>query len=168
MVQCSGCARFTGGLLGRTSIVYYLSFGTLSHVSTVTSTITRSPTHGVVVSRRLGPRTFYGVVVSRPRVSSASRLIFQLVYHLKCFRSVAGRNTRYVCAKVVASANNFACGSGSHRVCFVVDRLLSGNVSGSRVCHGICGACSRKHLHLVKCILCSGVRMFPRFGSTLV
>lgn len=107
------------------------------------------------------------MVVSRPRVSSASRLMFQLVYHVKCFDSVSLRKTRYVCANVVASAKKFACGSGGHRVCFVVDRLLSGKVSGSSVCEGMCGACSRDHLELVKCIL-SGVEICHRCGSTLV
>lgn len=148
-------------------MVYYLSFGTLGHVSSVTSTVTTSPTHGVVVSRRLCPRRFYGVAVSCPGVSSASRLVFQLVYHVNCFDSVSGRKTRYVCANVVASANKFACGSGGQRVCFVVDRLLSGKVSGSSVCHGMCGACSRDHLHLVKCIL-SGVAICSSCGTTLV
>lgn len=148
--------------------MFYLSFGRPGHVRGLTPTIITTRKHEIVVSRRLGPTSFYQIAVSCPRVSSADRVIFHFVYHVKVFSLVGGSYTTYVCANVVASANSFACGSGGPRVCAVVDRLVGGNVSGSLVCQGIGRMCSRDHLQVVKCILCRGVGICPRRRTTLV
>lgn len=130
----------------RRSIIFSLfvtvSYKSRGHLKGTTHCFRRTG-RATYVSRRIDGRDFTRRGCVFPSTDSA----YRLVYRLLSARGVAGRVTRYLCAKVIASAKIFRCSYASSSAVGVTNVLVSGKVSFAGVISRTFGrgACGRGH-----------------------
>jgi phosphoesterase RecJ-like protein len=136
-------------------LVFCLDFNTLSRTDEMEKPLAASPAKKVLIDHHPNPDSGMALCVSRPEASSASELVFRIVWQLGIFELLSKHFAVPVYCGMMTDTGGFTYNSNDPDVFFIISQLLTKRINKDKIYRNVYHNYSEHRLRMVGFVLCN-------------
>ena len=136
-------------------LVFCLDFNTLSRTDEMEKPLAASPAKKVLIDHHPNPDFGMALCVSRPEASSASELVFRIVWQLGVFEELSKHFAIPVYCGMMTDTGGFTYNSNDPDVFFIISQLLTKRINKDKIYRNVYHNYSEHRLRMVGFVLCN-------------
>lgn len=143
-------------LLSKADLVFCVDFNAMARVDEMEPVLTQAPGHKVMIDHHLNPDTSeVELVVSHPELSSASELVFRIMWQLGGFEDMSRNCASQIYCGMMTDTGGFTYNSSSPETYFIISQLLTKRINKDKIYRNVYHNYSESRLRLVGHVLCN-------------
>jgi phosphoesterase RecJ-like protein len=146
---------FVDMVLKIADLVFCLDFNTLSRTDQMTDALATSPARKVLIDHHPDPDVDAVVCVSRPEMSSASEVLFRVVWQLGLFPQLGRHYAVPIYCGMMTDTGGFTYNSSDPDIYFIISQLLTKQIDKDKIYRNVYHNYSEHRLRMVGHVLCN-------------
>lgn len=146
---------FVDTVLKIADLVFCLDFNSLSRTDTMEEALKNSPAKKVLIDHHPNPDVDTTLCISRPEASSASELVFRVVWQLGLFEELGKHFAVPVYCGMMTDTGGFTFNSNDPDVFFIISQLLTKHINKDKIYRNVYHNYSEHRLRMVGFVLCN-------------
>ena len=136
-------------------LVFCLDFNSLSRTDEMEESLKRSPAKKVLIDHHPQPDVDATLCFSQPEASSASELVFRIVWQLGLFEELGKHFAVPVYCGMMTDTGGFTFNSNDPDVFFIISQLLTKHINKDKIYRNVYHNYSEHRLRMVGFVLCN-------------
>lgn len=146
---------FVDTVLKIADLVFCLDFNSLSRTDTMEEALKNSPAKKVLIDHHPNPDVDTTLCFSRPEASSASELVFRIVWQMGLFEELGKHYAVPVYCGMMTDTGGFTFNSNDPDVFFIISQLLTKHINKDKIYRNVYHNYSEHRLRMVGFVLCN-------------
>lgn len=146
---------FVDTVLKIADLVFCLDFNSLSRTDTMEEALKNSPAKKVLIDHHPNPDVDTTLCISRPEASSASELVFRVVWQLGLFEELGKHFAVPVYCGMMTDTGGFTFNSNDPDVFYIISQLLTKHINKDKIYRNVYHNYSEHRLRMVGFVLCN-------------
>lgn len=155
-------------LISQADLVFCLDYNALHRVDKLSQTVADAKGYKVLIDHHLDPEPFTNLTISHPEISSASELVFRVIWQMGRYRMLGRSAAEAIYTGMMTDTGNFTYNSNRPEIYNIIALLLKKGVDKDRIYNLACNTQSANKLQLNSYALCNKLELFPEYGAALV
>lgn len=155
-------------VLKEAELIFALDFNTLNRIDKLSTPFQEATAKKVLIDHHLGPENFCDVIVSHPKISSTSELIFRLIYQMGALDKMSLSSAEAIYTGMMTDTGNFTYNSNDPEIYYIVAELVKMGVNKDRIYTLVCNTQTANKLLLNSYAICHKMELFPEYGAAMV
>lgn len=155
-------------LISEADLICCLDFNALSRVDALKDIVAASKAKKIMIDHHLNPEDFCEVIISHPKISSTSELIFRLIYRLGGFDNLSLEGAQCIYTGMMTDTGGFTYNSNNQEIYYIISQLLSKGIDKDDIYRKVYNTYSVDRLRLMGYILYEKMQVFEEFNSALI
>ena len=147
--------EFVDTVLKIADLVFCLDFSSLSRTDEMEESLKRSPAKKVLIDHHPQPDVDATLCFSQPEASSASELVFRIVWQLGLFEELGKHFAGPVYCGMMTDTGGFTFNSNDPDVFFIISQLLTKHINKDKIYRNVYHNYSEHRLRMVGFVLCN-------------
>lgn len=147
--------EFVDTVLKIADLVFCLDFNSLSRTDEMEESLKRSPAKKVLIDHHPQPDVDATLCFSQPEASSASELVFRIVWQLGLFEELGKHFAVPVYCGMMTDTGGFTFNSNDPDVFFIISQLLTKHINKDKIYRNVYHNYSEHRLRMVGFVLCN-------------
>ena len=147
--------EFVDTVLKIADLVFCLDFNSLSRTDEMEESLKRSPAKKVLIDHHPQPDIDATLCFSQPEASSASELVFRIVWQLGLFEELGKHFAVPVYCGMMTDTGGFTFNSNDPDVFFIISQLLTKHINKDKIYRNVYHNYSEHRLRMVGFVLCN-------------
>jgi len=136
-------------------LVICLDFNVPSRTGDMVDALVASPAKKVLIDHHPGPEGDLALCLSHPEMSSASELVFRIVWQLGLFDSLGKHYAIPVYCGMMTDTGGFTFNSTNPEIFFIISQLLTKHIDKDKIYRNVYHNYSEHRLRMVGHVLCN-------------
>ena len=136
-------------------LVICLDFNTPSRTDEMAAALCASPAKKVLIDHHPGPEVDTVLCISHPELSSASELVFRIVWQMGLFDQLGKHYAVPVYCGMMTDTGGFTFNSNDPSIFFIISQLLTKHIDKDKIYRNVYHNYSEHRLRLVGHVLCN-------------
>lgn len=149
-------------------LIFALDFNALNRIDKLSVPFQEATAKKVLIDHHLGPENFCDVIVSHPKISSTSELIFRLIYQMGALDKMSLSSAEAIYTGMMTDTGNFTYNSNDPEIYYIVAELVKMGVNKDRIYTLVCNTQTANKLLLNSYAICHKMELFPEYGAAMV
>lgn len=149
-------------------LIFALDFNALNRIDKLSAPFQEATAKKVLIDHHLGPENFCDVIVSHPKISSTSELIFRLIYQMGALDKMSLSSAEAIYTGMMTDTGNFTYNSNDPEIYYIVAELVKMGVNKDRIYTLVCNTQTANKLLLNSYAICHKMELFPEYGAAMV
>ena len=149
-------------------LIFALDFNALNRIDKLSVPFQEATAKKVLIDHHLGPENFCDVIVSHPKISSTSELIFRLIYQMSVLNTRSLSSLEAIYTGMMTDTGNFTYNSNDPEIYYIVAELVKMGVNKDRIYTLVCNTQTANKLLLNSYAICHKMELFPEYGAAMV
>ncbi len=149
-------------------LIFALDFNALNRIDKLSVPFQETTAKKVLIDHHLGPENFCDVIVSHPKISSTSELIFRLIYQMGALDKMSLSSAEAIYTGMMTDTGNFTYNSNDPEIYYIVAELVKMGVNKDRIYTLVCNTQTANKLLLNSYAICHKMELFPEYGAAMV
>ena len=146
---------FVDTVLKIADLVFCLDFNSLSRTDAMEEALKISPAKKVLIDHHPNPDVDTTICISRPEASSASELVFRIVWQMGLFEELGKHYAVPVYCGMMTDTGGFTFNSNDPDVFFIISQLLTKHINKDKIYRNVYHNYSEHRLRMVGFVLCN-------------
>ena len=146
---------FVDTVLKIADLVFCLDFNSLSRTDAMEEALKNSPAKKVLIDHHPNPDVDTTLCFSRPEASSASELVFRIVWQMGLFEELGKHYAVPVYCGMMTDTGGFTFNSNDPDVFFIISQLLTKHINKDKIYRNVYHNYSEHRLRMVGFVLCN-------------
>ena len=146
---------FVDTVLKIADLVFCLDFNSLSRTDAMEEALKNSPAKKVLIDHHPNPDVDTTICISRPEASSASELVFRIVWQMGLFEELGKHYAVPVYCGMMTDTGGFTFNSNDPDVFFIISQLLTKHINKDKIYRNVYHNYSEHRLRMVGFVLCN-------------
>ena len=146
---------FVDMVLKIADLLFCLDFNTLSRTDQMADALAASPARKVLIDHHPDPDVDAVVSVSRPEMSSASEVLFRVVWQLGLFPQLGRHYAVPIYCGMMTDTGGFTYNSSDPHIYFIISQLLTKQIDKDKIYRNVYHNYSEHRLRMVGHVLCN-------------
>mgnify|MGYP000996161781 CR=1 FL=1 len=159
---------FADKLIAEADVICCLDFNALKRIDDMADAVVASPARKIMIDHHLYPEDFCKIVMSYPKISSTSELIFRLICRMGYFSDITKEGAECIYTGMMTDTGGFTYNSNNREIYFIISELLSKGIDKDEIYRKVFNTYSEDRLRLMGYILYDKMQVFPRFHAALI
>ena len=155
MVRYDKRKDFVDTVLKIADLVICLDFNTPSRTDEMAAALCASPAKKVLIDHHPGPDVDTVLCISHPEMSSASELVFRVIWQLGLFDRLGQHYAVPVYCGMMTDTGGFTFNSNDPDIFFIISQLLTKHIDKDKIYRNVYHNYSEHRLRLVGHVLCN-------------
>ena len=130
-------------------LIFCLDFNTISRTGDMTEALQKSPAQKVLIDHHLDPDVDTVLSISRPKASSASELVFRLVWQLGLFPQATKHFAVPVYCGMMTDTGGFTFNSTDPDIFYIISQLLTKHINKDKIYRNVYHNYSENRIRLM-------------------
>lgn len=144
---------FVDMMLKVADLVFCLDFNTPSRTDQMADALVASPAKKVLIDHHPGPDVDAVLVISHPELSSASELVFRIVWQLGLFEELGKQYAIPVYCGMMTDTGGFTFNSNDPDIFYIISQLLTKHINKDKIYRNVYHNYSEHRMRLVGHVL---------------
>ena len=149
-------------------LIFALDFNALNRIDKLSVPFQEATAKKVLIDHHLGPENFCDVIVSHPKISSTSELIFRLIYQMGALDKMSLSSAEAIYTGMMTDTGNFTYNSNDPEIYYIVAELVKMGVNKDRIYTLVCNTQTANKLLLNSYAICHKMELIPEYGAAMV
>lgn len=149
-------------------LIFALDFNALSRIDKLATPFQEATAKKVLIDHHLGPEDFCDVIVSHPKISSTSELIFRLIYQMGALDKMSLSSAEAIYTGMMTDTGNFTYNSNDPEIYYIVAELVRMGVNKDRIYTLVCNTQTANKLILNSYAICHKMELFTEYGAAMI
>ncbi|MBR1411905.1 MAG: DHH family phosphoesterase [Prevotella sp.] len=136
-------------------LVFCLDFNTPSRTDEMAAALCASPAKKVLIDHHPGPEVDTVLCISHPEMSSASELVFRVIWQLGLFDRLGQHYAVPIYCGMMTDTGGFTFNSNDPDIFFIISQLLTKHIDKDKIYRNVYHNYSEHRLRLVGHVLCN-------------
>lgn len=159
--------EFADKLIAEADVICCLDFNAIKRVDEMATAVASSPARKAMVDHHLHPEEFCQIVMSYPRISSTSELIFRLICRLGAFSDITKECAECIYTGMMTDTGSFTYNSNNQEIYFIISELLSKGIDKDDIYRKVYNTYSESRLRLMGYVL-SNMKVYKNHNAALI
>ena len=159
---------FADKLIAEADVICCLDFNALKRIDDMADAVAASPARKIMIDHHLYPEDFCKIVMSYPKISSTSELIFRLICRMGYFSDISKEGAECIYTGMMTDTGGFTYNSNNREIYFIISELLSKGIDKDDIYRKVYNTYSESRLRLMGFILYEKMVVYPEFCSALI
>ena len=168
VIQYNRYKEFADKLIMEADVICCLDFNVLSRIDEMEEIVRVSPGRKMMVDHHLYPGDFARIVISHPKISSTSELVFRLICQLGNFSDITKEAAECIYTGMMTDTGGFTYNSNDREIYLIIGELLSKGIDKDEIYRNVFNTHSEGRLRLMGYVLYEKMQVFPLFNSALI
>lgn len=156
-------------IIQRADLVLALDFNTPSRLVMMEEAITQSKARKVLVDHHLDPDySFVDVVVSYPKISSTSELIFRLIQQMGWFSHLDNNSAQTIYTGMMTDTGGFTFNSNKKEIYTIISKLLDFGFDKDAIYRKVYNTFSENRIRLQGYCIYKKMKIYPEYKAALI
>ena len=158
---------FADKLIAEADVICCLDFNALKRIDDMADAVAASPARKIMIDHHLYPEDFCKIVMSYPKISSTSELIFRLICRMGYFSDITKEGAECIYTGMMTDTGGFTYNSNNREIYFIISELLSKGIDKDDIYRKVYNTYSESRLRLMGYVL-SNMTVYPDCNSALI
>lgn len=159
--------EFADKLIAEADVICCLDFNAIKRVDEMATAVASSPARKAMIDHHLHPEEFCQIVMSYPRISSTSELIFRLICRLGAFSDITKECAECIYTGMMTDTGSFTYNSNNQEIYFIISELLSKGIDKDDIYRKVYNTYSESRLRLMGYVL-SNMKVYKNHNAALI
>ena len=159
--------EFADRLIARADVICCLDFNALKRIDKMAASVQASPARKILIDHHLYPEDFCRIVISHPKISSTSELVFRLICRMGYFESITKEGAECIYTGMMTDTGGFTYNSNNREIYFIISELLSKGIDKDAIYRKVYNTYSESRLRLMGHIL-SEMVVYKEHNAALI
>lgn len=159
--------EFADKLIAEADVICCLDFNAIKRVDEMATAVASSSARKAMVDHHLHPEEFCQIVMSYPRISSTSELIFRLICRLGAFSDITKECAECIYTGMMTDTGSFTYNSNNQEIYFIISELLSKGIDKDDIYRKVYNTYSESRLRLMGYVL-SNMKVYKNHNAALI
>ncbi len=159
--------EFADKLIAEADIICCLDFNALKRIEGMACSVSASPARKVLIDHHLYPEDFCRIIMSYPKISSTSELIFRLICRMGYFNEISKSAAECIYTGMMTDTGGFTYNSNSRDIYFIISELLSKGINKDEIYRKVYNTYSESRLRLMGHVL-SNMVVYPDCNAACI
>lgn len=159
--------EFADKLIMEADVVCCLDFNALKRIDEMADVVAASPGRKVMIDHHLYPEEFCRIIMSYPKISSTSELIFRLICRMGYFNDITKSAAECIYTGMMTDTGGFTYNSNNREIYFIISELLSKGIDKDDIYRKVYNTYSESRLRLMGYVL-SNMRVYKDYNTALI
>lgn len=155
-------------LLAEADIICCLDFNGIKRVDKMSDSLAQSPARKIMIDHHLYPEDFCSIVMSYPKISSTSELVFRLIYRMGGFESMTKEAAECIYTGMMTDTGGFTYNSNNSEIYYIISELLSKGIDKDEIYRKVFNTYSESRLRLMGYLLSSKMKTYPSHHAAII
>lgn len=155
-------------LLAKSDIICCLDFNGIKRVDKMSDALAQSSARKIMIDHHLHPEDFCSIVMSYPRISSTSEIVFRLIYQMRGFDSMTKQAAECIYTGMMTDTGGFTYNSNNSEIYFIISELLSKGIDKDDIYRKVFNTYSESRLRLMGYLLYSKMKVYPAHHAAMI
>lgn len=155
-------------LLSNAEIICCLDFNGIKRVDKMSDALAASPAHKMMLDHHLHPEDFCSIVMSYPKISSTSELVFRLISQMGGFEAMSKEAAECIYTGMMTDTGGFTYNSNDQQIYFIISQLLSKGIDKDDLYRRVFNTYSECRLRLMGYMLHSKMKVYPNHNAAMM
>lgn len=155
-------------LLADAQIICCLDFNAIKRVDKMSDAVALSPARKMMIDHHLHPEDFCSIIMSYPKISSTSELVFRLIYRMDGFERMSKAAAECIYTGMMTDTGGFTYNSNNSEIYFIISQLLSKGIDKDEIYRKVFNTYSESRLRLMGYLLYSKMKVYPTRHAAMI
>ena len=149
-------------------LIFSLDYNVPKRVGKMASLLENARAKKVLIDHHLFPGDIFDVVISYPKISSTSELVFRLFYQAEKYEELDEIEAECIYCGMMTDTGGFTFNSNNPEIYLVISLLLSKGIDKDRIFANVFNNFSEDRFRLLGFLLSQRMKVYPELGAALV
>lgn len=154
-------------LIAEADIICCLDFNALKRIEDMADAVAASSARKILIDHHLYPEEFVQIIMSYPKISSTSELIFRLICRMGYFDDISREGAECIYTGMMTDTGGFTYNSNNQEIYFIISELLSKGINKDEIYRRVYNTYSESRLRLMGHVL-SNMTVYADYNSALI
>jgi phosphoesterase RecJ-like protein len=158
---------FANELIADADIICCLDFNSIKRIDGMEKAVSEAKAKKIMIDHHLHPEDFCDIVISHPKISSTSELIFRLICRMGYFSDITYEGAQCIYTGMMTDTGGFTYNSNNREIYFIISELLSKGIDKDDIYRKVFNTYSESRLRLMGYIL-TNMKTYPELRTALI
>ncbi len=145
--------EFADKLIAEADVICCLDFNAIKRIDEMGDAVLASPARKIMIDHHLNPEDFCQIVVSHPKISSTSELVFRLICRMGYFGDISFEGAECIYTGMMTDTGGFTYNSNDREIYFIISELLTKGIDKDDIYRKVYNTYSESRLRLMGYVL---------------
>ncbi|MDD6473611.1 MAG: DHH family phosphoesterase [Bacteroidales bacterium] len=156
-----------GRIIMETDIVCCLDLNAISRMDQLANVVQKTSAKKILIDHHLYPEDFCDIIISHPKISSTSELVFRLINSMGHFDDISTQGAECIYTGMMTDTGGFSFNSNNQEIYLIISQLLSKGIDKDRIYRRVFNTYSESRLRLMGHILTT-MKTYPAYRTALI
>ena len=159
--------EFADKLINEADVICCLDFNALKRIDGMAEVVKNSPARKILIDHHLYPEDFCKIIISHPKISSTSELVFRLICRMGYFSDISYECAQCIYTGMMTDTGGFTFNSNNQEIYFIISELLSKGIDKDDIYRRVFNTYSESRLRLMGHVLTT-MKVFNDYNTALL
>lgn len=155
-------------LLKEADIICCLDFNGIKRVEKMSDSLAQSSARKIMIDHHLYPEDFCSIIMSYPKISSTSELVFRLIYRMGGLDGMTKEAAECIYTGMMTDTGGFTYNSNNSEIYYIISELLSKGIDKDEIYRKVFNTYSESRLRLMGYLLSSKMKTYPSHHAAMI
>lgn len=155
-------------LIKNADLIFCLDFNTLKRIGALGEFVEQSSAKKILIDHHLDPDEDFDVVISYPKISSTSEIVFRLIAQLGDFERITSTLAECIYTGMMTDTGGFTYNSNDPEIFEIISMLLKKGVDRDHIYREVFNNYSEQRFRLLGFTLSQRMKIYPERKASLI
>lgn len=155
-------------LIKNADLIFCLDFNTLKRIGALGELVEQSSAKKILIDHHLDPDEDFDVVISYPKISSTSEIVFRLITQLGDFERITSTLAECIYTGMMTDTGGFTYNSNDPEIFEIISMLLKKGVDRDHIYREVFNNYSEQRFRLLGFTLSQRMKIYPERKASLI
>lgn len=155
-------------LIKNADLIFCLDFNTLKRIGALGELVEQSSAKKILIDHHLDPDEDFDVVISYPKISSTSEIVFRLIAQLGDFERITSTLAECIYTGMMTDTGGFTYNSNDPEIFEIISMLLKKGVDRDHIYREVFNNYSEQRFRLLGFTLSQRMKIYPERKASLI
>ena len=155
-------------LIKNADLIFCLDFNTLKRIGALGELVEQSSAKKILIDHHLDPDEDFDVVISYPKISSTSEIVFRLIAQLGDFERITSTLAECIYTGMMTYTGGFTYNSNDPEIFEIISMLLKKGVDRDHIYREVFNNYSEQRFRLLGFTLSQRMKIYPERKASLI
>lgn len=162
--QATACKK----MLEQADLIICQDLNEPNRMGDIADVVASLSTHKILIDHHLNPAPFADITISHPKASSASELVFRLIYQSGGLPKLPKLAAECLYCGMMTDTGSFTYNSNNPQLFRIIAELIEKGIDKDQIYRNVYNTCSEGRLRLQGYQLYEKMRIYPEYGAALI
>ena len=155
-------------MIKNADLIFCLDFNTLKRIGFLGEQVEQSSAKNILIDHHLDPDTNFDVIISYPKISSTSEIVFRLITQLGDFDKITKIISECIYTGMMTDTGGFTYNSNDPEIFEIISLLLKKGIDRDHIYRNVFNNYSDQRFRLLGFTLSQRMKIYPEYNASLI